>query len=204
MNLKRHWEAIYTAKQPTEVSWYQAEHVRSIELLREAGAGPETGIIDVGGGDSTFVDAVVIARLGRVTVLDISAVALERARARLGSRAGEVIWLEADVTRAVIPAHAFDVWHDRAVFHFLTQPDDRARYVAAAEAALRPGGTLLISTFALDGPLRCSGLEVVRYSAEDLSRALGNAFVLERDFVDIHRTPSGKEQRFTVAVFQRR
>jgi hypothetical protein len=112
--------------------------------------------------------------------------------------------VEADVTRAELPTRAFDVWHDRAVFHFLTEPDDRARYAAVAASALRPGGALLVATFAPDGPTRCSGLEVVRYGADSLARALGDAFALERDFADVHHTPTGAEQRFTVAVLRRR
>ena len=204
MDRKAHWERVYTTRQSTEVSWYQAEPTRSLELLREAGAGPETAIIDIGGGDSTLVDAVVAGHLGRLTVLDISGAALARARARLGERAGEVTWVEADVTRAELPAHAFDVWHDRAVFHFLTEPEDRARYAALAAAAVRPGGTLLMATFAPEGPPRCSGLEVARYSPEALARELGDAFSLTRGFGDVHHTPAGGEQRFTVAVFRRR
>ena len=204
MDRKRHWDGVYTTKQPTEVSWYQAEPVRSLELLAEAGAGPETTIVDVGGGDSTLVDAVLARGLGRMTVLDISGAALARGRARLGERAAEVTWIEADVTRAALPPHAFDVWHDRAVFHFLTEREDRARYAAVAAAAVRPGGTLLVATFAPDGPTRCSGLPVERYDAEGLARELGDAFTLVRGFGDVHRTPSGGEQRFTVAVFRRR
>ena len=204
MDRREHWDGVYTTKQPTEVSWYQAEPARSLELLAEAGAGPDTAIVDVGGGDSTLVDAVLARGLGRVTVLDISGAALARARARLGARAGEVAWVEADVTRAELPAHAFDVWHDRAVFHFLTERDDRARYAAVAAAAVRPGGTLLMATFALDGPTRCSGLPVERYDAEGLARELGDAFALVRGFGDVHRTPGGGEQRFTVAVLRRR
>jgi ubiquinone/menaquinone biosynthesis C-methylase UbiE len=193
---------VYATKQPTEVSWYQAEPVRSLELLRQAGASSETALIDIGGGDSTLVDAVVSEHLGRVTVLDISAAALVRARERLGARASEVTWIKADVTRVELPAQTFDVWHDRAVFHFLTQAEDRARYVATAAAALRPGGTLLIATFAPDGPMRCSGLDVARYSPEGLARELGEAFVLKQGFADVHRTPGEAEQRFTFAVFQ--
>jgi SAM-dependent methyltransferase len=204
MDRKAHWERVYATKQPTDVSWYQAEPTRSLELLRELGAGPETAVVDVGGGDSTLVDAVVAAGLGRVTVLDVSGAALARARARLGPRAGEVTWVEADVTRAELPPRAFDVWHDRAVFHFLTEPDDRARYAAVAASALRPGGALLVATFAPDGPTRCSGLEVVRYGADSLARELGDAFALARDFADVHHTPAGAEQRFTVAVLRRR
>jgi SAM-dependent methyltransferase len=194
---------VYTTKPSAEVSWYQAEPTRSLALLREIGAGPATSILDVGGGDSTLVDAVVAAGLGRVTVLDISGAALARARARLGERAADVTWVEADVTRAALPAHAFDVWHDRAVFHFLTQPQDRASYAGVAAAAVRPGGTVLMATFAPDGPARCSGLEVARYSPEGLAQELGDAFTLVRGFADVHHTPSGSEQRFTVAVFRR-
>ena len=203
MDRKAHWERVYTTRQPTEVSWYQSEPTRSLELFHEANAGPETAVVDIGGGDSTFVDAVVAERLGRVTVLDISGAALDRARARLGARADEVTCVEADVTQAALPARAFDVWHDRAVFHFLTRPDDRRRYAIAAAAALRPGGRLLIATFAPDGPTRCSGLEVARYGADDLARELGDAFTLERSFAYVHHTPGGVEQQFTVAVFRR-
>jgi SAM-dependent methyltransferase len=204
MDSKAHWERVYTTRQSTEVSWYQDAPTRSLALLREVGAGPATAIIDVGGGDSTLVDAVVTERLGRMTVLDLSGAALARARARLGSRAGEVTWTEADVTRAALPPQAFDVWHDRAVFHFLTAPEDRQRYAAVAASAVRPGGALLMATFAADGPTRCSGLEVARYSPETLARELGDAFTLVRGFGDVHRTPAGAEQRFTVAIFRRR
>jgi SAM-dependent methyltransferase len=200
---KAHWEGVYANRPATELSWYQAVPARSLQLLRDAGAGADTAVIDIGGGDSTFVDAVLAEQLGRVTVLDISGAALARAQARLGARASEVSWIEADVTRVQLPAQAFDVWHDRAVFHFLTRAEDRARYVATAAAALRPGGTLLISTFALEGPTRCSGLEVARYGPEELAWAFGEAFALERSFADVHRTPSGVEQRFTVAVLRR-
>jgi SAM-dependent methyltransferase len=201
---KAHWEGVYATKQSTEVSWYQAEPTASIALLRAAGAGPAAAIIDVGGGDSTLVDAVVAEGLGRMTVLDLSGAALARARARLGPRAGEVCWIEADVTRAALPAHAFDIWHDRAVFHFLTAREDRERYAATAAASVRSGGTVLMATFAADGPRRCSGLEVARYGPEALARELGDAFTLVRGFGAVHRTPTGSEQRFTLAVFRRR
>lgn len=204
MDRRAHWDAVYTTKRSDEVSWYQAQPTRSLELLRAAGAGPDTRVIDVGGGDSTLVDAVVAERLGRMTVLDVSAAALARARARLGERAGEVDWIEADVTRARLPEHAYDVWHDRAAFHFLTDAEDRARYAALAARALRPGGTLIVATFAADGPTRCSGLEVARYAPDALARELGGEFELERGFGDVHVTPAGKEQRFTVVVLRRR
>jgi ubiquinone/menaquinone biosynthesis C-methylase UbiE len=204
MDHQAHWDKVFATRQSIEVSWHQATPVRSIELLREAGANPKTDIIDVGGGDSTLVDAVVSGDLGRITVLDISAAALDRARARLGLRASEVTWLHADVTRVDLSAKSFDVWHDRALFHFLTTPVERARYIATAKAALRPGGFLLIATFAADGPTRCSGLDVARYSIGELVREFGDDYMLRRDCTDVHRTPAGVEQRFTVAMFERR
>lgn len=204
MNRREHWERVYTTKQPTEVSWYQPTPARSLEMLRAAAAGPTADIIDIGGGDSTLVDAVITDRLGTITVLDISGAALVRARARLGERSREVTWLEGDVTRVALPLGAFDIWHDRAVFHFLTDADDRARYAMTASAALKPGGTLIMATFAADGPLKCSGLEVMRYSADSLAVALGDAFHLTSSFNDVHRTPSGGEQRFLYALFSRR
>ena len=203
MNCKAHWEGVYTTKPSTEVSWYQAEPTLSLTLLREAGAGPAFTILDVGGGDSTLVDAILAEDLGRITVLDLSSAALARARARLGARADEVTWIEADVTHVALSVHAFDIWHDRAVFHFLTEPEDRARYAGTAATALRPGGTIILATFAPDGPTHCSGLEVTRYTPEGLARELGDSFTLVRGFGDVHRTPSGQEQRFSVAVLRR-
>ncbi|HTI65690.1 MAG TPA: class I SAM-dependent methyltransferase [Gemmatimonadaceae bacterium] len=204
MDPKIHWEAIYTTKWPSEMSWYQPFPTRSIELLLSAGAGRDSAIIDVGGGDSRLVDALLEREFRDVTVLDISAKAIERARARLGARADAVKWIEADVRNAELAAHGYDVWHDRAVFHFLTQPDERAAYVTQVCRALRPAGTLIIATFALQGPTRCSGLEVARYDASGLARELGEEFVLQDSLTDVHRTPSGVEQVFTYAVFQRR
>lgn len=204
MDRKAHWEQVYGTKASDEVSWYQPEAARSLALLREVGAGSQTAIIDVGGGDSTLVDSVVAAGLGRMTVLDLSAAALARSRMRLGERADDVRWIEADVTRATLPPGAFDVWHDRAVFHFLTDAEDRLRYAALAASALRPGAVVLMATFAPDGPVRCSGLAVVRYAPDALARELGDAFTLERALADVHHTPAGNVQRFTVAVLRRR
>jgi SAM-dependent methyltransferase len=200
---KAHWDGVYTTKPSTELSWYQAEPTLSLTLLREAGVGASSKILDVGGGDSRLVDAVLAEGLGQMTPLDLSGAALVRARERLGARANEVTWLEADVTQVELPSRAFDVWHDRAVFHFLTAPEDRARYAAAAATALRPGGTVLLATFAPDGPTHCSGLEVGRYSPEGLAEELGESFALVRGFGDVHYTPAGREQRFSVAVLRR-
>ncbi|MDQ8144548.1 MAG: class I SAM-dependent methyltransferase [Gemmatimonadota bacterium] len=203
MDRKTHWEQVWTTKASTEVSWYQADPTLSRTLLREIGTDPSTAILDVGGGDSHLVDVVLADGLGRITVLDLSGAALARARTRLGARADEVTWIEADVTTVVLPPQSVDIWHDRAVFHFLTAPDDRARYAAVAASAVRPGGSLVIATFAADGPLRCSGLEVARYTPEGIAEALGDAFRLVRGFGDVHRTPTGAEQRFSVAVLRR-
>lgn len=204
MERKAHWERVYTTRSSTEVSWYQAEPTLALDMLRTMGAGPTTAIMDVGGGDSTLVDAVLAEGLGRITVLDLSGAALARARARVGPQSDEVTWLEGDITTAVLPADSFDVWHDRAVFHFLTAPEDRARYAAAAATALRAGGIALIATFAPDGPTRCSGLEVERYTPEGLARELSDQFTLVRGVYDVHRTPAGGEQRFSVATLRRR
>ena len=172
VDVKAHWEHVYRTKQPATLSWYQAEPARSLELIAGAGAGPDSTIIDVGGGDSTLVDALLSRGIGRLTVLDLSGAALDRARARLGALAERVTWLEADVTRATLPAGACDIWHDRAVFHFLTHAEARRSYIATAMRALRPGGSAIMATFALDGPTRCSGLDVVRYSPESLAAGM--------------------------------
>ena len=204
MSRKAHWEQVWTTKASTEVSWYQPDPTTSLALLREVGTTATTQILDVGGGDSRLVDAVLAQGLGRMTVLDISGAALARARARLGAAADAVTWLEADVTAVQLAPASVNIWHDRAVFHFLTDPADRARYATTATAAIRPGGTMLISTFALDGPTKCSGLEVERYAPEGIAAAMGEAFALVRGFSELHRTPADREQRFSVAMLRRR
>lgn len=204
MKRKLHWEHVYESKRPDEVSWFQPQPVRSLELLEAAGVSSGAAVIDVGGGDSTLVDALLSRGFGDLTVLDVSGAALERARLRLGDRAAGVTWIEADVTHAELPTAAYDVWHDRAVFHFLTDPVERARYVALAARAVRPGGTLIVATFAPDGPTRCSGLEVARYDADGLAREFAEGFVLATGLADVHRTPAGGEQRFTYASLRRR
>ncbi|MHB1224836.1 MAG: class I SAM-dependent methyltransferase [Gemmatimonadaceae bacterium] len=204
MDRKRHWEDVYAVKGADEMSWYQARPERSLELLAAVGAGPASAVLDVGGGDSTLVDALVERGFTDVTVLDISAAALARARTRLGPRATGVRWVEADVARANLPPAGYDVWHDRALFHFLTSAGDRASYASAAADAVRPGGALIVATFATDGPTRCSGLDVVRYDAAGLARQFADAFEPIGDLGDVHLTPAGAEQRFTYATFRRR
>ncbi len=205
MDARTHWEGVYARKQPTEVSWYQARPARSLELLDRCGLTSGSALIDVGGGDSTLVDALLERGLRSLTVLDISAAALARARDRLGERARAVVWIEGDITRAELPERAYDFWHDRAVFHFLGDLGDRRRYVKCAIAALKPGGHLVVATFAPEGPTRCSGLDVTRYAPADLAREFGeDDFELVDSCPDLHRTPAGVEQRFTYAVLRRR
>ena len=199
---KTHWEKVYQQKPATEVSWYQANPELSLALIGAVGAGRDARVVDVGGGASRLVDHLVEAGYRHVTVLDIAGSALQQARRRLGDRAGQVTWLEQDVS-AGLSRHRFDIWHDRAVFHFLTDPVDRSRYLTALGTALKPQGQLIIATFALDGPTRCSGLEVVRYSPETLGRTLGAGYHLEETRVEAHQTPAGKPQHFVYCRFSR-
>jgi trans-aconitate methyltransferase len=167
-----------------------------------AGATPRSAVIDIGGGASRFVDALVEMGFQAVTVLDLSEAAIAVAKARLGSRTYQVKWVVADVTTWE-PQQVYDLWHDRAAFHFLTEEHDRTAYVARLIRAVTPGGHVIIATFAPDGPERCSGLPVVRYDAESLGRALGDAFELVETRRHEHMTPWGSEQRFQFSVFRR-
>jgi 2-polyprenyl-3-methyl-5-hydroxy-6-metoxy-1,4-benzoquinol methylase len=196
MNAKIHWQHIYETKVPTQVSWYQ-EHARfSLQFIQNTGVQRTGPIIDVGGGASTLVDDLITAGFQRITVLDISTTALELARERLGARASDVNWVEADMTQVELPHQAYDVWHDRAVFHFLTQVADRQRYINTVRHAVRTGGHVILATFAPDGPDRCSGLDVVRYSPESLHGEFGETFELVDSSPETHHTPFGTEQRF--------
>jgi len=201
---KAHWDAVYTSKAPTELSWYQSQPTRSLELLEQLGAGPDAAIIDVGGGASTLVDALLDRGANNVSVLDISRAALEHAQARLGVRSASVTWIEGDITNIELPEHAYDIWHDRAVYHFLTSADDRRRYAESAARALRSGGAAIIATFAPNVPTRCSGLDVVRHDSQALARALGPELSLDRSIDEMHHTPGGIVQAFTWTVLRRR
>lgn len=192
---KRHWEQVYRSKRPVETSWYQAEPTLSLDMIGNTGAGPDQGLIDIGGGASLLVDHLLARGYRDLTVLDLSAEALAQARRRLGPEARRVGWLVADVTEYV-PARTFRVWHDRAAFHFLTEPADQRRYVEALRAALEPGAQAIIAAFAPDGPTRCSGLDIVRYDADKLTAVLGAEFRLLEERRESHVTPQGREQRF--------
>jgi ubiquinone/menaquinone biosynthesis C-methylase UbiE len=193
---KAHWESIYTTKAPNQVSWYQDHPALSLDFIRRTGIEPGEAIIDVGGGASTLVDDLLADGFQRLTVLDLSGAALRLARRRLGPAAAHVTWVEADITHAPLSEHAYAVWHDRAVFHFLIQPADRQRYVAQVRRAVRPGGHVIVATFAHNGPERCSGLTVARYDPAHLHAEFGQAFRLVNSAHETHQTPFSTEQKF--------
>ena len=198
-----HWQGVYSSKRPEEVSWFQETPAVSLELMRAAGVTQASSIIDVGGGASRLVDVLMDAGYQNLTVLDLSAAALAATQARLGQGAAAVTWIAADVTTWQ-PRETYDLWHDRAAFHFLTEPADRGAYVACLMAALKPGGHAIMATFAPDGPERCSGLPVVRYDGASLTAALGDAFELLKTVRHAHATPMGSVQNFQFSLFRRR
>jgi SAM-dependent methyltransferase len=197
-----HWEAVYSTKGESDVSWYQEDPATSLALIASAGATAASSIIDIGGGASRLVDALLARGHGDVTVLDLSAAALTTVRRRLGPASGGFQGIVADVTTWQ-PRRRYDVWHDRAAFHFLTEAADRAAYVAALKAALPPGGHAVIATFALDGPERCSGLPVTRYDGARLGAALGDDFERLETLAHGHVTPWGAPQSFQFSLFRR-
>ena len=199
---KTHWETMYQRKRPDEVSWYQPHLSVSLRLLANAGLHPESRVIDVGGGASTLADDLLAQGVRHVTVLDISGQALAAAKARLGKRAEQATWLEADITQVQLPNASYDLWHDRAVFHFLTSAEDRRRYLDTMRKVLAPGGQAILATFALEGPPRCSGLEVVRYSPDTLHAEVGKDFRLMETISEEHQTPFQTMQRFRYCRFE--
>lgn len=203
MPSKDHWETVYSTKATDAVSWYQPHAAHSLRLIEATGVPPGAAIIDVGGGASTLVDDLLATGRYDITVLDLSGAALAAARVRLGAVAESVTWREADITKAALPGHAYDVWHDRAVFHFLTAAEDRHAYVETVRRALKPGGHVVIATFAEDGPLQCSGLPVMRYSAAQLQAKFGDGFTMLSHDREQHPTPSGTTQAFTYCHFRR-
>src|ERR1700736_3223119 len=199
---KAHWENVYTSKGESEVSWFQASPAPSLDLIQLAKPPPDAAIVDIGGGASRLVDQLLADGFKNVAVLDISEAALEAAKARLGDKAAQVQWVVADVTKWH-PTQRFDIWHDRAAFHFLTTEMDRAAYVERLRQALRPGGHVIIGTFALDGLEKCSGLAVNRYDAASLGKVLGADFQLVHARSHEHATPWAAIQRFQFSVFRR-
>jgi 2-polyprenyl-3-methyl-5-hydroxy-6-metoxy-1,4-benzoquinol methylase len=201
-NRGAHWENVYRTKGERELSWFQEIPSISSELIRSAGATRHSAVVDIGGGASRLVDALVDEGFEDVTVLDLSESALAAAKTRLGPTTAGVSWIVADVVRWK-PTQRYDVWHDRAAFHFLTDEADRIAYVECLREALRPGGHAIIATFALDGPERCSGLPVVRYDAASLGKVLGEVFNLVETRRHDHHTPIGSIQRFQFSMFRR-
>jgi len=200
MDQRQHWENIYRVTAPTELSWYQPAAHLSLALIRRIAPDAGAPVIDVGGGASTLVDGLLSAGFRDVTVLDLAPAALAEARERLGERAQRVKWVVADVLEAPLPVAGYAIWHDRAVFHFLTDPRDRARYVAQVRRAVRPGGHVIVASFAPEGPSRCSGLEVVRYSPEAMHAEFGSGFRLLESVREDHHTPGGRTQPFVYCL----
>ena len=192
-----HWERVYQTKQPTEVSWYRPHLEVSLQLIEEAAPNRDSQIIDVGCGESTLVDDLLTRGYRNLSVLDVSSTALDVAKERLGDNAGTVNWLCGDVTTIAFTRHQYDVWHDRAVFHFLTDPRDRAGYVRQVARAVKPGGHVIVATFGPEGPTKCSGLDVVRYGPDALHDEFGASFRLLKHLTEIHQTPAGATQQFT-------
>ena len=199
-NRKDHWERIYQKHSPTEVGWYQAYPERSLKLIHNTGADTDSSIIDVGGGTSTLAKHLLDKGYEKLAVLDISGNSIERAKSQLGEKSSEINWIEADVTKYSF-IEQYDIWHDRAVFHFLTKTEDRKGYINSLNQALKLNGHLIIATFGLDAPPKCSGLSVARYSPETLQSELGDNFNLVKAFVEDHLTPSGVRQEFTFCRF---
>jgi ubiquinone/menaquinone biosynthesis C-methylase UbiE len=195
-NAKSHWETVYETKPADAVSWFQPHAQQSLDLIHRIAGAKASRVIDVGGGAATLVDDLLAQPQFEVSVLDISAAALDVARQRLHKQARQVRWIVGDITTVSLPEQAYDIWHDRAVFHFLTEPAQRAAYVEQVRRAVRPGGHVIVATFGLDGPTHCSGLPVVRYGPDGLHAEFGGAFELLEHLSEAHQTPAGAVQQF--------
>lgn len=203
MERRDHWERVYSSKPPDRLGWYKPRLQTSLQWIAALGLDHDAPIIDIGGGASTLVDDLIDCGYSAITVLDIAAPALELIKARLGERGSGVRWLSGDITELELPEDEYELWHDRAVFHFLTEPDDRARYRENLHRALRPGGYVIIGTFTPEAPPRCSGLPVQRYDVELLQETLGDELELEHHREELHVTPGGVEQMYLFCRFRR-
>ena len=199
---RAHWESTYATKATDRVSWYEARPDRSLELIRATGVIHDAGILDIGGGAWSLAGQLLAMGYTDLAVADISPAALAHAKAALGSQATRIAWIEADV-RSHDFGRVYDLWHDRAVFHFMVSAADREGYLEVLRRTLRPGGHPLIATFGPQGPKQCSGLPVQRYSAQELQRVLGEDFELVSSSLATHSTPSGAPQQFLHAHFRR-
>jgi len=196
MNVETHWEKIYREKAPDAVSWYRPHLETCLALIEKAAREREASIIDVGGGESTLVDDLLACGYQRITVLDVSQTAIDVTKKRLGPASDRVRWIIANITGAEFAPNAYDLWHDRSVFHFLTVREQRVAYVRQVARAVKPGGHVLVSTFGPEGSTKCSGLEVVRYDAESLHAEFGVRFRLLDSIKELHKTPFGTKQQF--------
>ena len=196
MDAKTHWEKVYAIKAPDAVSWYRPHLETSLALIEGAAKSRSTSIIDIGGGESTLVDDLLARGYTALTVLDVSPTAIEVTKKRLGKAAEKVRWLSGDILEIEMEPHVYDLWHDRAVFHFLTTPERRLAYVRQVTRAVKPGGHVIVSTFGPEGPIKCSGLEVMRYDAESLHGEFGGHFRLVENCKELHQTPFGTTQQF--------
>ncbi len=200
MDRKKHWDSVYKNKSPLEVSWFQRQPVISLALIGKYSNSSDDSIIDVGGGASTLSDNLLDGGYRNITLLDISTNALSASKKRLGSKSDFVEWVVEDVT-CFIPERKFDIWHDRAVFHFLTDKSDRDKYRQVLDASVKAGGHVIIATFEMGGPDKCSGLDIVQYDAAKLDEELGDGFTLVDEKQEKHVTPAGGEQEFGYYVF---
>jgi SAM-dependent methyltransferase len=196
MDTKEHWEQVYARSDPDALSWFQMHADQSLRLVRNSGLPGTASIIDIGGGASKLVDDLMACRYSNLSVLDLSAAAMASSQQRLGPLAQAVQWIEGDITTVELPFQAYDLWHDRAVFHFLTTAAQRKAYIDAVVHAVKPGGHVIVATFAKDGPTQCSGLSVVRYSPDGLHAEFGSPFTLLCHEEEAHRTPRGGIQKF--------
>jgi SAM-dependent methyltransferase len=203
MSDQDHWQAVYDKKRPDEVSWYQPHLERSLMFIRSSGLSLDARVVDVGGGASTLVDDLLAAGYRNVAVIDLADAALASARQRLGERAGLIDWIVGDVTTPLLPECSVDFWHDRAVFHFLTDEAARSAYLAQVLRVVKPGGHVLVATFGLDGPEQCSGLPVARYDAPGIHDVFGGAFEKVGDAAEHHETPWGTVQSFVYCFCRR-
>ena len=196
MDTKSHWDKVYTTKAPDAVSWYRKHLETSLALIERAADARSASIIDVGGGESTLVDDLLLRGYTNITILDISQAAIDVTKSRLGLAAEQVHWLVADITKVELEPRAYDVWHDRAVFHFLTAPEQRTAYVRQVARSVKAGGHVIVSAFGPEGPTKCSGLEVMRYDADSLHREFGKRFRLVESSTELHYTPFEATQQF--------
>jgi 2-polyprenyl-3-methyl-5-hydroxy-6-metoxy-1,4-benzoquinol methylase len=196
MDARVHWEKVYTTKAPDQMSWYRPHLETSLALIEKSARSRNDSIIDVGGGESTLVDDLLARGFQNITVLDVSEIAIDVTKKRFGQVAHQVHWLVADITQTELESRVYNVWHDRAVFHFLTAPQQRAAYIRQVMRSVKPGGYVIVGTFGPDGPTKCSGLDVVRHDAKSLHDQFGSGFPLIDSSKELHNTPFGTTQPF--------